>query len=201
MLQLIVIKELTKCISMTIVGDSNQRLILTKDFIAMNHIGEFIDFKEIEYFNLNKSYRSTQEIMEYASKFLDEDRIVPLVRNGEKVLEEETKSIRETIDTITSIIEDYEEEGLESIAVITKKREELKDISHNLKEKVKILTFDRNDIIYRGGKVLVTAYFAKGLEFDGVIILEDEEETPNLVKYIMCTRALHRLSVIKQNKK
>ena len=94
-----------------------------------------------------------------------------------------------------------EEDCLESIAVITKNKEDLKDISHKLKGKVKILTFDRNDIIYRGGKVLIPAYFAKGLEFDGVIMLEDEEETPNLVKYIMCTRALHRLSVIKQNKK
>lgn len=199
-MQFMVLKELTGCNSCTIVGDSNQRLIDTKEIPAMLRLDEV--FKEnVLDFSLNKSYRSTQEIMEYASKFLDEDRIVPLVRNGEKVLQEETESIEETIDTITSIIEDYEEEGLESIAVITKKREELKDISHNLKEKVKILTFDRNDIIYRGGKVLIPAYFAKGLEFDGVIILEDEEETPNLVKYIMCTRALHRLSVIKQNKK
>lgn len=199
-MQFMVLKELTGCNSCTIVGDSNQRLIDTKEIPAMLKLDEVFKENVLE-FSLNKSYRSTQEIMEYASKFLDEDRIVPLVRNGEKVLEEETESIEETIDTITSIIEDYEEEGLESIAVITKKREELKDISHNLKEKVKILTFDRNDIIYRGGKVLVPAYFAKGLEFDGVIILEDEEETPNLVKYIMCTRALHRLSVIKQNKK
>ncbi|GAA0070357.1 AAA family ATPase [Clostridium sardiniense] len=199
-MQFMVLKELTGCNSCTIVGDSNQRLIDTKEIPAMLKLDEVFKDNVLE-FSLNKSYRSTQEIMEYASKFLDEDRIVPLVRNGEKVLEEETESIGETIDTITSIIEDYEEEGLESIAVITKKREELKDISHNLKEKVKILTFDRNDIIYRGGKVLVPAYFAKGLEFDGVIILEDEEETPNLVKYIMCTRALHRLSVIKQNKK
>ncbi|MGG7078874.1 HelD family protein [Clostridium sardiniense] len=199
-MQFMVLKELTGCNSCTIVGDSNQRLIDTKEIPAMLKLDEVFKDNVLE-FSLNKSYRSTQEIMEYASKFLDEDRIVPLVRNGEKVLEEETESIEETVDTITSIIEDYEEEGLESIAVITKKREELKDISHNLKEKVKILTFDRNDIIYRGGKVLVPAYFAKGLEFDGVIILEDEEETPNLVKYIMCTRALHRLSVIKQNKK
>ncbi len=199
-MQFMVLKELTGCNSCTIVGDSNQRLIDTREIPAMLKLDEVFKNNVLE-FSLNKSYRSTQEIMEYASKFLNEDRIVPLVRNGEKVLEEETESIEETIDTITSIIEDYEEEGLESIAVITKNKEELKDISHNLKEKVKILTFDRNDIIYKGGKVLIPAYFAKGLEFDGVIILEDEEETPNLVKYIMCTRALHRLSVIKQNRK
>ena len=198
-IQFIVLKELTGAKSYTIVGDSNQRLIDTKEVPAMLKLNEILD--NVMEFSLNKSYRSTQQIMEYASKFLDEEKIIPLVRSGEAVLEEETESLGETIDTITSIIEDYEDEGLESIAVITKKKDELKDLSHNLKEKVKILTFDRNDIIYRGGKVLVPAYFAKGLEFDGVIILEDDTDTPNLVKYIMCTRALHRLSVIKQIKK
>lgn len=195
-IQFIVLKELTGAKSYTIVGDSNQRLIDTKEVPAMLKLNEILD--NVMEFSLNKSYRSTQQIMEYASKFLDEKKIVPLVRSGESVLEEETENIEETIDTITSIIEDYEEEGLESIAVITKKKDELKNLSHRLKEKVKILTFDRNDIIYRGGKVLIPAYFAKGLEFDGVIILEDDTDTPNLVKYIMCTRALHRLSVIKQ---
>ncbi len=195
-IQFIVLKELTGVKSYTIVGDSNQRLIDTKEVPAMLKLNEILD--NVMEFSLNKSYRSTQQIMEYASKFLDEKKIVPLVRSGESVLEEETENIEETIDTITSIIEDYEEEGLESIAVITKKKDELKNLSHRLKEKVKILTFDRNDIIYRGGKVLIPAYFAKGLEFDGVIILEDDTDTPNLVKYIMCTRALHRLSVIKQ---
>ena len=196
-MQFEVIKELTGCTSYTIVGDSNQRLIETDEAPAMTNLKDVFDESRIMEFFLNKSYRSTQEIMEYASKFLKEDKIIPLVRNGEKVLEEETESIEDTIETIASIIEDYEDEGLESIAVITKNKEELKEVSHRLKEKVKILTFDRNDIIYNGGKVLIPAYYAKGLEFDGVIILENEENTPDLVNYIMCTRALHRLSVIK----
>ncbi|MGL4572548.1 MAG: HelD family protein [Clostridium sp.] len=196
-MQFEVIKELTGCTSYTIVGDSNQRLIETDEAPAMTNLKDVFDESRIMEFFLNKSYRSTQEIMEYASKFLKEDKIIPLVRNGEKVLEEETESIEDTIETIASIIEDYEDEGLESIAVITKNKEELKEVSHRLKEKVKILTFDRNDIIYNGGKVLIPAYYAKGLEFDGVIILENEENTSDLVNYIMCTRALHRLSVIK----
>ncbi|OPF50601.1 ATP-dependent DNA helicase [Clostridium baratii] len=196
-MQFEVIKELTGSTSYTIVGDSNQRLIETDEKPAMTNLDTIFERSRIMNFSLNKSYRSTQEIMEYASKFLKEERIVPLVRNGEKVLEEETENMEETIDTINSIIEDYEEEGLESIAVITKNKEELKEISHRLKEKVKILTFDRNDIIYNGGKVLIPAYYAKGLEFDGVIILENENNTPDLVNYIMCTRALHRLSIIK----
>ncbi len=192
-----IIKEMTGCSSMTIVGDSNQRLIETDEEVAMVNLQSIFGDKVINY-SLNKSYRSTQEIMEYASKFLHEERIVPLVRNGEKVLEEEVTNIEDQVETILSIIEDYEEEGLESIAVITKNKETLKEISHKLKEKTKILTFDRSDIIYTGGKVIMPAYYAKGLEFDGVIILEEEKPSPDLVKYIMCTRALHRLSVIKK---
>ena len=43
--------------------------------------------------------------------------------------------------------------------------------------------------------MLLPAYLAKGLEFDGVIVIDNKEIQP-LLKYIMCTRALHRLSVI-----
>lgn len=189
------IKELTGCKSFTIVGDTNQRLITTEEEPAMTNLEELFE-DNLELFKLEKSYRSTQEIMEYASKFLKENNVVPLVRNGEPVIEEEAESEEDMIETLLSIIEDYEEEGLESIAVIAKDKESLRKISPLLKNKIKILTFDRDDIIYKGGKVLIPSYYAKGLEFDGVILLE-QGKINNLVKYIMCTRALHRLSVIK----
>ena len=51
-------------------------------------------------------------------------------------------------------------------------------------------------MFYQGGKVLIPSYYAKGLEFDGVILIDDFEGKSDLVKYIMATRALHRLRVI-----
>ena len=191
------IKELTGCKSYTIVGDSNQRLITTLEDPAMLNLEEVFG-DDVKEFSLLKSYRSTQQIMEYASQFLNEDKVIPLVREGEPVIEEETTSKEDLVETIVSIIEDYQEDGLESIAVITKNKENMPEISGLLKEKIKIMSFDRDDLIYNGGNVLIPAYYAKGLEFDGVIILEEGEETPSLVKYIMCTRALHRLSIIKK---
>ena len=136
MTQFKVIMELTGCKSYTIVGDSNQRLIETEEEPAMLHLEELFP-QNIESFNLKKSYRSTQQIMQYASKFLKEDSIIPLVRNGEPVLEEETTSTSDTIETLISIIEDYKEEGLENIAIITRDKEKLKEISHLLKAKDK----------------------------------------------------------------
>jgi DNA helicase-2/ATP-dependent DNA helicase PcrA len=197
-MQFEIIKEITGCKSYTIVGDSNQRLIETKEEPAMLHLDEiFQDLgAEVKMYELNKSYRSTQEIMEYANKFLSQDKIVPLVRRGETVIEEEVSSNDDFISTLISIIEDYEENGNENIAVIFKGKKELNKFTNIIKEKMSIQNIDNEDIIYKGGKVLMPAYLAKGLEFDGVIVIENESIEP-LVKYIMCTRALHRLSVIK----
>lgn len=199
-IQFEIIKEMTKCKSYTIVGDSNQRLINSGEEPAMLHLAEIfknfdVDIKE---YNLNKSYRSTQEIMEYASKFLDEDKIIPLVRRGEPIIEEEVSSKEEFLDTLISILEDYEEEGNENIAVIFKNKNELEEIAPLIKSRIGIQSLNNEDILYKGGKVLIPAYLAKGLEFDGAIVVENSEIQP-LVKYIMCTRALHRLSVIKYN--
>jgi len=196
MLQFIVLKELTGCKSYTIVGDSNQRLIKVEEEPAMLKLKSlFGGF--VKNYALNKSYRSTFQIMEYASKLLDQDAIVPFVRKGKFDVEEvEVKDEDDLIDTILETLEDYDDENYDNIAIITKDKEELKKIAPELKKFTKLLAFDREDVIYRGGKVIVPSYYAKGLEFDGVIIVNFDDNTDDLVKYIMATRALHRLKVV-----
>lgn len=201
-LQFLVLKELTGCKSYTVVGDSNQRLIKVEEIPAMLKLKElFGGF--VKDFSLNKSYRSTYQIMEYASKILDEKAIVPFVRKGEfDVLETEVPECDKEglVDVILELLEEYEEEKYENIAIITKGKEQLQKIAPQLKKFTKILAFDREDMIYKGGKVLVPSYYAKGLEFDGVIVVDFDENTDDLIKYIMATRALHRLSIIKVTK-
>lgn len=196
-IQFEIIKGMTGCTSYTIVGDSNQRLITLDEEPAMLHLDEIFKDSNVEIkpYDLNKSYRSTQEIMEYANQFINEDRIIPLVRNGEPIIEEKVSSNEDFIGTLLPIIEDYEEDGLENIAVIFKDKKELAKYASLVKEKISIQSLDNEDIMYKGGKVLLPAYLAKGLEFDGVIVVDNNEIQP-LLKYIMCTRALHRLSVI-----
>ena len=196
MLQFIVLKELTGCRSYTIVGDANQRLIKVEEEPAMLKLKSlFGGF--VKNYALNKSYRSTFQIMEYASKLLDENAIVPFVRKGKFDVEEiEVNNEDDLIDTILESLEEYDDENYDNSAIITKDKEDLKKISPELKKFTKLLAFDREDIIYRGGKVIVPSYYAKGLEFDGVIIVNFDDNTDDLVKYIMATRALHRLKVI-----
>lgn len=199
-LQFMVLKELTGCRSYTIVGDANQRLIKIEEKPAMLKLKSlFGGF--VKDFSLNKSYRSTYQIMEYANKVLDENAIVPFVRKGKWDVEEiKVQDEDNLIDTILEALEDYSDEGYDNIAVITKDKEQLKYISSKVKQFTKILAFDREDVIYRGGKVIVPSYYAKGLEFDGVIVVNFQDNTEDLVKYIMYTRALHRLKVINYNK-
>ncbi len=198
-LQFLVLKELTGCKSYTIVGDSNQRLIKIEEIPPMLKLKElFGGF--VKDFSLNKSYRSTYQIMEYASKLLDEKAVVPFVRKGEfDVLETEVPETDKEglIDVLLNLLEEYEDEKYENIAIITKGKEQLQKIAPELKKHTKIVAFDREDMIYKGGKVLVPSYYAKGLEFDGVIIVDFDDNTDDLVKYIMATRALHRLSIVK----
>ena len=93
---------------------------------------------------------------------------------------------------------DDEEECIKMYYIITKDKESLRKLSPLLKEKIKVLTFDREDILYKGGKVLIPAYYAKGLEFDGVILADGESylsiEDKHLF-YTACTRALHELHI------
>nr|WP_272507297.1 UvrD-helicase domain-containing protein [Clostridium aestuarii] len=202
LLQFKVIKELTKCSAFTIVGDKNQRILPILGEIPMLQLEKVFD--EIEYFKLNKSYRSTKEIMEYANKYLQEEKIVPIVRSGEKVVERNFGIKEEFVKEIHTNIHKLQKEGFESIAVVCKNIKETKEISDLIKEKTGIKVLDREDMIYSKGQIIIPSYFAKGLEFDAVIIINEQaknnesekiEQNEEKLMYVMATRALHKLFI------
>ncbi|MCL2322925.1 MAG: AAA family ATPase [Oscillospiraceae bacterium] len=189
--QLYVVKELTKCTSMTVVGDSFQKIIPPYDSIPMNKLSG-------EHFVLNKSYRSTKKITEYASKFILKKIEVPIIREGEDVFLDSCRTTDEIVDKVIRIIENYKEKGLEFIAVICKDIMSLNKVKNVIRKKIFINVIEDEKNIYNGGTVLITSYLSKGMEFDGVIFIDDlnEDDVINL-KYIICTRALHNLSILK----
>lgn len=198
-LQFKVVRELTGTKYFTVVGDVNQRLIKYSDLAPMMELEKIFDDVNPEIYNLNKSYRSTYEIMEYANKYLDEDRIIPIVRHGKAVEEIEFHNNEELSESIIESLKEFSNEGLESIAIITRDKEELEKVYNLISNKVHLVKFDNEDVLYKGGNVIIPSYFAKGLEFDGVIIVDNgssKNENEDLIKYIMSTRALHRLKEI-----
>lgn len=200
-LQFIVIKDILNCSSMTIVGDRNQRIIPINEELAMFNLKEYTNNCNIKHFELTKSYRSTMEIMKYANKFLNNNNIIPLVRNGKPVKEYDYENNKQLKDLLISSIEDLQTENYKSIGIICNSLNESKEIFDLIKDKIYVKLFDNDDLIYKGGTVIIPSYYAKGLEFDSVILVKDgiESQQMNQIKYVMSTRALHQLIVLENN--
>lgn len=197
--QFLAIKELTGCSSMTIVGDSNQRLLPIKGKTPMLQLDNIVPSLNVEYFTLEKSYRATKEIMEYANKYLKDTRLIPLVRSGEAVEEETAGSEEELVEKISSSLEVFEKKEYENIAILCRDLEETERVGKALKSKKYAKIIDKEDIIYTGGIVVIPSYFAKGLEFDAVILIQStDKQNESKLNYVMATRALHELKVIKK---
>jgi DNA helicase II / ATP-dependent DNA helicase PcrA len=197
-LQFIVLKELTNVSAFTIVGDYDQRITPLKGKAAMLNLEQQLNL-EISKYNLNKSYRSTKEIMDYAGKYTKDKKIFPLVRSGDAVEEVSAKDDNEMLKTIDEKIDELSSAGYETISVIVRSIIDAEFIYEYLKKNISISLIDSEDKILRKGISVIPSYFAKGLEFDAVIIPKIGEIEDNLL-YIMCTRALHRLIVITKNK-
>lgn len=200
-LQFMVINELTKCQSLTIVGDSNQRLLPIRGEVPMRYIEKYLSNKNVQHFKLDKSYRSTKEIMEFANKYIQSDNIVPLVRSGEKVEVTQFKQYEDIKEKLLMNISQLKEKGHESIAIICRDLGETNKIGELLKDKMYIKVIDNEEILYTSGEVVIPSYFAKGLEFDAVIVIDTNNEIENEDKmlYVMSTRALHELYVYEKN--
>ena len=180
----------------------------------MHNIKSILPSFTVQEFRLNTSYRSTKEIMEYANKYLDAEPIVPVVRSGEPVTEILISSRDEFKKFVLDKINDFKKKTYENIAIICKDIKESEDIFGLINGNANIKIIDRENDVYHSGIVVLPSYFAKGLEFDAVIMVIDEpkahseHKTDNghtkymqedKLRYVMATRALHELQVIKKN--
>jgi DNA helicase-2/ATP-dependent DNA helicase PcrA len=177
----------------TILGDVNQTVNADKpqDF---EYIKNAFDNKTVDMMSLKKAYRSTIEISEYASKILCNTDFECVLRHGEAVLEDILET-SEKADYINKIIEQTKGK-YSTTAIITKTKVQAKLLYSILKPKFDIKLIADNDAIFTKGILIMPSYLSKGLEFDCVIVDVDSEFDSNLL-YTCCTRALHKLVVMK----
>ncbi len=200
-LQFAVIKALTNTKSMTIVGDSNQQILPQVGESSLKAISQVFGEDEVEVFKLNKSYRSTKEIMEYSNQYLNDTSIVPMVRTGEPVIEAKLNNEEELKSSIVKAINDLKSEGMENIAIISRNLNSAGELWDLIKDEVSARLIERDNIHINEGVMVMPSYYAKGLEFDGAIIVDEDmnHRFKDNLMYIMCTRALHKLVVLKKN--
>lgn len=207
-LQYLILKGLFDC-KMTILGDRAQTL--GKEQQDVLKFLPKIFGKNIRTVILNKSYRNTREIADYAGKIGHTEEIEFLDRHGKEVEERTFESDEEIFAAIESNLnlekteeneeETKEKEAYETAAVIAMSEEEAFDIYRLLETRGITASYvDRNTSAFHKGLTVTTYYLAKGLEFDQVFVVKGKRKNPfeKQALYISATRALHELYVYKE---
>lgn len=196
-----ILKSLYREARFTVVGDVNQSIEKKSDISIYDDIISIFDFRKSTKIFLNKSYRSSYEISKFSSKLLDEGTYTEYFKRNEAEPEVvKCKTIAELDDKIIEDIEIYKSQGLNTVAVICKNRQEASDLYFRIAGKTNVKLVDYLDEQSLTGTIIVPVYLAKGLEFDAVMVYQTNSinyktDYDKKLLYIACTRALHRLSM------
>ena len=187
----------------TMVGDLAQGIHSYRSLTSWEPIKAL--FPRATYTTLQKSYRTTIEIMNLANKVLaqmDEDLplVEPVVRHGR---EPEYYEMHELEGVgVQRIYEGIIERGHQSVALICKTRKEAKRIFTSLHEfGMPVHLVGDQSGINDNCLLIVPSHLAKGLEFDAVIIGAFDEPfrdhpIDRKLLYVAMTRPMHELHIV-----
>ncbi|MEW9111531.1 MAG: UvrD-helicase domain-containing protein [Cytobacillus gottheilii] len=204
-MELLSLKKAADTDMFTLVGDLAQGIHSYRGLSSWETVIEHI-FPRATYTELQKSYRTTVEIMEEANTLLEKlpvsfPKVVPVVRHGEAPAFYRRKEGKFFIKQLEEKLQELKNEHFKTFALIGKTRTDcdqlyqlFKDFSN---ERVKLL--QEQEEIPKDEAVIVPSYLVKGLEFDAVIVFSLDEvysdASPLDIKllYVAMTRPLHRL--------
>ena len=194
--QLKLIKKIFKNASYTILGDVNQTINPYYKYDSLEDLTKI--FEDSKYIELTKTYRSSEEIIEYSNRVLGLNYVTAIRRGSNiPVIERKEDNLYEQL---ISDIDECNKYG-KSIAIVTKNDIECDKVYKLLKNK-DISKIDNNTKKFNRKFVVVPVYMAKGLEFDSVIIYTDINNKFTLSErylyYVAITRAQHKLIVYNQ---
>lgn len=189
----------------TILGDMKQTLAKKEDISFYEQIQKILNKKKSSLIMLDKSFRCTNEILNFSLKFIEQSsQIKSFNRNGDspKVYIADNSEI--FIDEIVKEIKLCQEKGFQSICLICKTEKNSIYLFNKIKHKLDIQLIKNGSVSDLQGVFILPVYMSKGLEFDTVLICDadsqnyHDEDDKNLL-YVACTRALHKLSLFCEN--
>ena len=189
----------------TILGDMKQTLAKKEDISFYEQIQKILNKKKSSLIMLDKSFRCTNEILNFSLKFIEKSsQIKSFNRNGDspKVYIADNSEI--FIDEIVKEIKLCQEKGFQSICLICKTEKNSTYLFDKIKHKLDIQLIKNGSASDLQGVFILPVYMSKGLEFDTVLICDadsqnyHDEDDKNLL-YVACTRALHKLSLFCEN--
>lgn len=193
-LQYYILKQLFSC-NMTILGDKAQTMDEREQDVLTflpNIFG-----KHVKKIIMDKSYRNTMEIANYAGQLTGVRDLKLFERHGKEVTETAFECVEKALDVLEQEVR-LGEDAFETAAVLTFTEAEAKAVYCALKERGQEVSYiDRDSSKFQKGLTVTTFYLAKGLEFDQVFALcqKREDALAKQAKYICATRALHELYV------
>lgn len=195
--------------AISVFGDLSQSIYAFKGLGDWRAIPAGLFAKPPRRETLQRSYRSTIEIMSLANEVLahwnNPDKVLaePVLRHGKPPERVTACDERTAIAQLAGDLHALREAGMHNIAIIDKSLARCKvlgDLLTGLEQRVNVIT--DKETRYEGGVSVVSVYFAKGMEFDAVIIINPTEQkfdSQNAVDvkllYVAMTRALHRLYI------
>jgi DNA helicase-2/ATP-dependent DNA helicase PcrA len=223
-IEIVTLIKIAKRGNITLAGDLAQAIIppfYIKDWDEIIKLFKQFGYQNVSYHQLNRCYRTTIEIIEFANKIF-EDKFpknfkLPegVLRHGDKI-----KRINYKHDIINLENDDLEkfielikkdfDKGSVTCALICRDRKHADEVYEKLtpyEDKIgrDLVSYTQSD--YKNGLLVLPISHAKGLEFDSVIILDmnkdnysDTEYSARLL-YVAITRALHRLYIVTSESK
>ena len=190
LLQYKIIKLLFRNTDFTILGDVNQTINPFYKYDNLNILENIFDGIS-KYVELNKTYRSSPEIIEYSNKILDLKHSSAVRRNNNIPIKTYDKlDYNLLINKINELKYKYN-----SVAIITKSIDEAQIVYGNIKNKINDINIvDIDTDKFNKNFLIIPAYASKGLEFDSVIIINNFDKDKYLY-YVAVTRSQHELII------
>ena len=194
-----VLKKILERSTFSIYGDLAQSLYSYRSLENWSELDNILENAEIKY--LNKSYRTSIEIMNEANKInkkLNLSIAEAVIRHSDKVI---YQRINDKYIDIEYNINIFIKKGYKSIAIITKNDVESTDIYEKLGKKYNINLINDCSMNYTDGITIITSRLSKGLEFDSVILTNLDNYNENSIMdlkllYVAMTRAMHSLTIL-----
>jgi len=151
---------------------------------------------------LNKSYRSTYQIMQFALKISPNPDLIAMERNGPEPQVHVVPAFNDMVEKLKHAISEFHDSDHSSLAILAKTQSQASKLHQALqKAGVTARLLEESSSGFSTGVLICTPHLAKGLEFDHVVIADVSADTyatemdRNLL-YVACTRAMHRLTLV-----
>lgn len=191
-----ILKHIFPC-KMTFLGDINQ-IFSYGNRSAIDVLKQV--FSSAQIIEINKTYRSTIEITEFANKIIHLEGVDAFERHGTAPSVQKCQNESDEVKKMSEDIEALINDGMKHIAIICKSEKEAKNMHAKITKASNrdIKLYTKESVKFEGDVIILASYLAKGLEFDAVLIpnVDKNNYSSDLEKqilYIASTRALHRL--------